>query len=104
LPGAAVTYCVFDCFLDDAVQFRRGSSRDSLRPGWRHQQLIFDGRPNTSARSNRTFDELDQVPITVTAGTQLSHQIAKLRERFPSRALQTIDTHELQTLSLLLDS
>ena len=57
-----------------------------------------------SARTNRTFDELDQVPITVTAGTQLAHQIAKLRKRFASRALETIDAREHQTLSLLLDA
>jgi hypothetical protein len=79
-----MTYGVFDGFLDDAVQFRGGPSRDSLRPGRRHEELKLDRRPDSCARANSTFDELDQVPITVTARTQLAQEIAKLRKRLAS--------------------
>src|ERR1700686_1636601 len=101
LPGAAVTYGVFDGFLDDAVQLSSGSSRDSLRPGRRHEQLKLDRRPDSYACTNPTFDELDQVPITVAITTQLAQEIAKLRKRLASRPFEAIDAREHHTLSLL---
>jgi hypothetical protein len=101
LPGAAMTNGVFDGFRDDAVQLHSSSSRDSLRPCRRHEQLEFDRRPDSYARANPAFDELDQVPFTVTTSTLLAQEIAKLRKRFAGRPFEAIDAREPHTQSLL---
>ena len=97
-----MTYAVLNGFLDDAVQLRGGSPWNSLGPCGGHHKLEFHGRPGCYARANPAFDKLDEIPITGTAGTQLSQEIAELGKGFASRSFEAIDTVEHDGLPHLL--